>query len=134
MASSTDETRVTSAVKSTETAAAPLVGAPAEYLSDTPREEEHTLKQPFRLAGTEYRKVTVRRLTGKELFAINKAIRSGTVDPESAMFSAMLRIPVAAVEALDSEDVQAISKISANFTPQLANTADEPTGENGENT
>lgn len=124
--------RVTAAVK-TETAAAPLVGAPAVYLNDGPREVKIILAQPFKLGDTEYRDVTVKRLTGKQLFAINKAVRAGA-DPESSMFSAMLGIPVAAVEALDSADIQAISKASANFTPQSADMADEPTGENGTST
>lgn len=122
---------VASAVK-TE-AAAPLVGAPAEYLGGPAREADHTLLYPFKLAGVEYRVLTVRKLTGKEIFAMNKVVRDQGISPEAALFSAMCRIPLAAVEAIDAEDLGALSTLSANFTPQLASTSEEPTGPNGEN-
>ena len=127
---------VASAVKQTE---APLVGAPAEYLDHedgtpaAPREATLKLKHPFRLAGQEYRVLTARKLTGKEIFAVSKAARQGH-DPESALFSAMCKISIPAVEALDGEDITALSELTKDFTPQLASTDSEPTGESGDNT
>ena len=130
MSKHSSEDRIVTAVKSE----APLVGAPAEYLDvSVVREKTIQLKHPLRLEGTEYRSVTVRKLTGKEIFAVNRAVRQGK-EPEAAMFAAMCRLPVPVIEALDGDDITTISKLAANFTPQSLDTAEEPTGENGEST
>lgn len=132
---SNDEGRiVASAIKSE----APLVGAPAEYLpgedgQPVVREKKIPLKFPFRLEGVEYREVTARRLNGGDIFRINNFAKKGN-DAQTAMFAVMCRIPVAAIEALDAEDLTALTRASADFTRQLVGTDDEPTGNDGENT
>lgn len=126
----TPSSNVTKAVK---TEGAPLVGAPPEYLGDIPRSQNYTLLHPFRLEGVEYRVLTVSRLTGKQISAVSKASREG-VDAELAVWAAMCGIPVNAAAALDSQDINNISALGANFTPPSESAASEPTGEDGEPT
>lgn len=129
-------TRVTTAVKQEApekgaSNAAPLVSA-VEYLGEQAvREKSYVLKYPFRLGGVEYRTLTLKKLTGKQIFAVNAAAKQG-ITAEAALYSAMCGIPIAAAEALDSEDIKAISEAVQDFSPQLFE-AGEQTGENGEN-
>lgn len=120
-------------VRATPTTDKPLADNKVEYLDGVQTELTYTLKVPFRLNGQEYREVTVRRLTGREIAAISGATRQG-IAPEIAMWSAMMRLPAIVVEAIVSSDIQEISELAANFTPQSAPEADGATGETGENT
>lgn len=130
------ETRVTTAVKQPAAEAPQLVGAPAEYLDGGIRSVTYPLKVPFRIDGQEYRELTAYKLTGKEIFAMNKRARdpSNTFDPEVLVFAVMCKVSPRVIEALDGSDIQGLSQKTGDFTRQLAENPQGPTGENGENT
>jgi len=125
------EQNVTKAVK----AEAPIVGAPAEYLDGGVRQVTYPLDFPFRLDGAEYRSVTANKLTGKEIFAVSRESKEKPhLDRQILVFAVMCKVPYRVIEAMDASDIQGLSEASAVFTRQLDETADAPTGNDGENT
>jgi len=116
-----------------------LKGAPAQYLNPGQREVTITLIHPFLLDGVEYRTLTAHKLTGRDIFAVNRTVeelkeKGVHVESEAVLYAAMCGVPPAAIEALDAQDLTALSRKTADFTRQLEAAAEGPTGENGENT
>jgi len=121
---------VTTAVKSD---GAPLVGAPARYLSGKVRAAIINLVEPLEYGGVEYYQLTAVRLDGKKIFAANAAADNG-VTREAAMFAAMCSVPVEVIEALDAADINQLAAKLQAFMPQSPQTAEDATGNSGETT
>lgn len=118
----TDQSLVTGTEKSTASA---RPNESVEYLNVENRSAEVTLKHPFRLSSVEYRKVTVRRLTGHEakahVQACMAAAESGAIEPPFPG----IELPATAYAALDDDDILQIDRAIDDFFPERFRVLDD---------
>jgi hypothetical protein len=103
------------------------------YLSDKKRSVTISLQEPFAIGDTEYRELTAHRLTGKDIFALQRSIEAGA-DAGIAMIAGMCRVPPIVIASLDAVDFAAVGTLAQDFMPQSVLTAFAPTGGNGPST
>ena len=113
--------QVSSTLLDKSTASAPTTAAGGvRWLSDRKREEVYELQFPFELAGVEYRKITVRRLSAGEVDAFVKKMRE-------AKSAEAVRIPMYFVgeaeitdiiwDSLDDDDVHGLESAAVKLSP-----------------
>lgn len=115
-----------------EMAGAVVNSAKPRYLSGKPRTRTIQLLEPFELHGTVYTELTAKRLTGRDLFAVNRNTEIGA-DQQASMFAVMCSVSTDVIEALDAEDITRLGSVLKDFMPQSTATA-EQTGNDGEAT
>ena len=102
-------------------AAAPVVPTQVTYLGDKPRVTELPLAWPLSVDGVEYRSITVKRLTTREVGRFVDLIRT---KPEGEKVrwpifvdAAGAAIPDSVWDALDPDDTDALNEVADRFLP-----------------
>ena len=97
----------------TDQPAAPAV----RYLTDRPRVKTVTLSWPFMLGDVEYRDVEVRRMTAGEVTAFVDEIRNSPQEGRRfpLFYHQGALLSDEAWEALDADDVDALSEVATDF-------------------
>lgn len=117
---------------------APTPAAP-QFISDRPRAKRIVLDWPLRVGATEYRAISIVRLTAADVETYENALRSlsdgGRLrfplyrDDDGAL------VPDAVLDALDDDDKLAIEEAAVDFLPRrfqaaLERASTPPSGEN----
>ena len=92
----------------------------ARWLSDRKREEVYELQFPFELAGVEYRKITVRRLSAGEVEAFVNKMREAKPTETVRLpmyFVGEAEIADSTWNALDDDDVHGLESAATKLLP-----------------